>query len=89
MSIKVGASKPNDKSVFLRKALTNSTGNDFKFNFPNPEKDHLEDFQPQENSTLEIESTIIKIPSNNIFTKSDNSFRFDFSTDTEAGVSGS
>lgn len=81
LSVKVSVGKPSDKSVFLRKALTNSTGKDFKFNFPTPEKGNLETESSKEENITEIEPALNCTTKSVEFIKSNNNFRFNFSHD--------
>lgn len=81
LSIKVSAGKPSDKSMFIRKALINSTGKDFKFNFPTPVKGSLETESSKEENIIEREPALTCTTKNVAFIKSNNNFRFNFSHD--------
>ncbi|ENN78344.1 UPF0488 protein CG14286 [Dendroctonus ponderosae] len=83
IALKIATGKPSEKSTFYKKANIRDTENDFKFNFPTPDCNGIDEGPPEEkvNGDAPIEN-------NTIFSRSDNSFRFNFSNTSEGNENG-
>lgn len=73
--IKVLPAKPSNKSVFIKKSLFTTSGNGFKFDFPDPVSDVTEEIK-----NVELEED--KSKNSFHFVPSGNTFKFNF-TNTE------
>lgn len=76
ITMTVSPAKPNQKSVFIKKAIITPSQNNFKFDFQNAED------EPNSTNEEMVPSSVSEMDNKNTaFVRSDNTFRFNFTND--------